>query len=216
MTVVDPLLQRWAFGLALAFTSLGTAIIGVFPIDTPQPLPLDPALLKQLRQQGWKAQSSVPAQGITQVSNASGVVLIKPQSVSLEKAQLRLIPIRGRSGDQLGSENIGTAVFAKPPKEGRTLKFAEDQFFLFRHDKQQQLASSCIVSGQARSSDESFQGINNPPATLLNRIKTSLGVELLRDYSCLFITISVAEQDQAAGDRAIRRIWALVRPTLIK
>lgn len=214
--MANPLLQRWAFGLALVFTSLGIVLIGVFPLDAPRPLPLDPSLLEQLRQQGWEVKSSVPAQGRTKVSNASGVLLFKPQSVSPEKVRLRLIPIRTRSDEHLAAENLATAVFANAPKEGRTLKFAEDQFFLFSYDKKTQLASSCIASGLARSNLELFQKIDNPSVSLLTRIKTSLGLELLRDWSCLFITISVVDVDQAAGDQSIRRIWEEVRSTLIK
>lgn len=215
--MAEPLLQRWALGLALAFTSLGIVLVGIVPVDAPQPRPLDPALLKQLRQQGWQVQSNVAAKGRTQVSNGAGVVLIQPESASSDNAQLRLIPIRTRSADQLGAESIGTAVFGEPPLNGRSLKIQGNQFFRFRYGKQRELASSCIASGQASSSQEEVsRAIGNPAASWLDRIQTSVGLQPLRDWSCLFTTISVADVDQADGDQAIRRIWAEVGPTLIE
>jgi hypothetical protein len=144
-------------------------------------------------------------------------VLIQPESASSDNAQLRLIPIRTRSADQLGAESIGTAVSGEPPLNGRSLKIQGNQFFRFRYGKQRELASSCIASGQASSSQEEVsRAIGNPAASWLDRIQTTVGLQPLRDWSCLFTTISVADVDQADGDRAIRRIWAQVGPTLIE
>ena len=218
MIVAEPLVQRWALGLALAFTSVGIVLVGVVPIDAPQPRPLDPALLKQLQQQGWQVQSKVTAKGRNQVSNGVGVVLIQPKSASSDNAQLSLIPIRTRGPDQLGAESIGTAVSGEPPLNGRSLKIQGNQFFRFRQGKQRELASSCIASGKASSSKREVSlAIGYPaPSSWLDRIKTTVGLAPLTDWSCLFINISVADVDQADGDQAIRRIWAEVGPTLIE
>jgi hypothetical protein len=204
-------------GLALAFTSLGIVLVGIVPLDAPQPRPLDSALLKQFQQQGWQVQSRVAAKRRTQVSNGAGVVLIQPESASSDNAQLRLIPIRTRSADQLGADSIGTAVSGESPQNGRSLKIKGNQFFRFMYGKQRQLASSCIASGQASSSEEEvWRAIGNPAKSWLNRFQTSVGLQPLTDFSCLFISISVADVDQADGDQAIRRVWAQVRPTLIE
>jgi len=217
MIVAEPLVQRWALGLALAFTSLGIVLIGVVPIDAPQPPLLDQALLKQLRQQGWKVQSSVAAEGRPQLSNGAGVVLIQPESASSDNAQLSLIPIRTRSNDQLGAESIGTAVFGESPLNGSTITIQGDQFFRFRDSKQRQLASSCIASGKASSSEEEVsRAIGNPSSSWLERLRTTVGLQPLRDWSCLFTSISVADVDKAEGDQAIRRVWAKVEPKLIE
>ena len=217
IAVAEPLLQRSALGLALAFTSLGIVLVGIVPLDTPQPRPLDPALLKQLRQQGWQVQSKVAAKGRTQVSNSVGVVLIQPESASSDNAQLSLIPIRTRSPDELGAESIGTAVSDEPQQNGRSLKIKGNQFFRFRQGKQRELASSCIASGKASSSEEEVSlAIGNPAPSWLDRLQTTVGSQPLTDWSCLFINISVADVDQADGDQAIRRIWAEVGPTLIE
>ena len=217
MAVAEPLVQRWALGLALAFTSLGIVLIGVVPIDAPQPPSLDQALLQQLRQQGWKVRSSVAAEGRPQVSNGAGVVLVQPESASSDNAQLSLIPIRTRSTDQLGAESIATAVFSESPQNGGTITIQGDQFFRFRDGKQRQLASSCIASGKASSSQEEVsRAIGNPSLSWLERLQTTVGLQPLRDWSCLFTIISVADVDKAEGDQAIRRIWAQVEPTLIE
>lgn len=216
MAVAEPLVQRWAFGLALAFTSLGIVLIGVVPTDAPQPPSLDQALLQQLRQKGWKVQSSVAVDGRPQLSNGEGVVLVQPESASSDNAQLSLIPIRTRSDDQLGAESIGTAVFGESPQNGRTITIQGDQFFRFRDGEQRQLASSCIASGKASSSEEEVsQAIGNPSTSWLKRLQTTVGLQPLRDWSCLFTVISVADVDKAEGDQAISRVWAQVEPILI-
>ena len=215
MTVAESLVQRWAFGLALAFTSLGIVLIGVVPTDAPQPPLLDQALLQQLRQQGWKVQSIVAAEGRPQMSNGAGVVLVQSESASSDNAQLSLIPIRTRSHDQLGAESIGTAVFGESPQNGRTITIQGDQFFRFRDGKQRQLASSCIASGKASSSKkEVSRAIGNPSKSWLERIQTTVGLQPLTDLSCLFTVISVADVDKAKGDQTVRRVWAQVKPTL--
>lgn len=215
MAVAEPLVQRWAFGLALAFTSLGIVLIGVVPIDAPKPPSLDQALLQQLRQQGWKVQSSVAAEGRFQLSNGAGVVLIQPESASSDNAQLSLIPIRTRSADQLGAESIGTAVFGESPQNGSTITIQGDQFFRFRDSKQRQLASSCIASGKASFSEEGVsRALGNPAKSWLKRLQTTVGLQPLTDFSCLFTVISVADVDKAEGDQAIKRVWAQVEPTL--
>jgi len=217
MTVAESLVQRWAFGLALAFTSLGIVLIGVVPTDAPQPPLLDQALLQQLRQQGWKVQSSVAAEGRPQMSNGAGVVLVQSESASSDNAQLSLIPIRTRSNDQLGAESIGMAVFGESPQNGSTITIQGDQFFRFRDSKQRQLASSCIASGKASSSEEEVsRAIGNPSSSWLERLRTTVGLQPLRDWSCLFTNISVADVDKAEGDQAIRRVWAKVEPKLIE
>jgi hypothetical protein len=215
MIVAEPLVQRSALGLALAFTSLGIVLIGVVPIDAPQPPLLDQALLKQLRQQGWKVQSSVAAEGRPQLSNGVGVVLTQPESASSDNAQLSLIPIRTRSNDQLGAESIGTAVFGESPQNGSTFTIQGDQFFRFRDSKKRQLASSCIAFGKASSSEEEMtRAIGNPSSSWLERLQTTVGLQPLRDWSCLFTVVSVADVDKAEGDQAIRRVWAQLQPTL--
>jgi hypothetical protein len=215
MTVAEPLVQRWTFGLALAFTSLGIVLIGVVPTDAPQPPLLDQALLQQLLQKGWEVQSSVAADGRPQVSNGAGVVLVQPESVSSDNAQLSLIPIRTRNHDQLGAESIGTAVFGESPQNGRTITIQGDQFFRFRDGKQRQLASSCIASGMASSSKkEVSRAIGNPSKSWLERLQTIVGLQPLTDLSCLFTVISVPDVDKAEGDQTVRRVWAQVEPTL--
>ena len=215
MAVAEPLVQRWAFGLALSFTSLGIVLIGVVPTDAPQPPSLDQALLQQLLQKGWKVQSSVAAEGRPQVSNGAGVVLVQPESVSSDNAQLSLIPIRTRNHDQLGAESIGTAVFGESPQNGRTITIKGDQFFRFRDSKQRQLASSCIASGKASSSQEEVsRAIGNPSSSWLERLQTTVGLQPLRDWSCLFTIIAVADVDKAEGDQAIKRVWEQLEPTL--
>lgn len=215
MAVAEPPVQRWALSLALAFTSLGIVLIGVVPIDAPQPPSLDQSLLQQLLQQGWKVQSSVAAEGRRQMSNGAGVVLVQSESASSDNAQLSLIPIRTRSHDQLGAESIGNAVFGESPQNGRTITIQGDQFFRFRDGKQRQLASSCIASGKASSSKEEVsRAIGNPSKSWLERLQTTVGLQPLTDLSCLFTVISVADVDKVEGDQTVRRVWAQVEPTL--
>jgi hypothetical protein len=217
----EPLLQRWALGLALGFTVFGIVRVGLFPIDAPQAHPIDPALLNQLEEQGWKVHATVAPQGRLQVSNAKGVVLFQPDSVNRKEVQLSLVPIRARAADQLDAENIGREISGQSPKKGRSLKVEGKLLFFFQDGKQRQLASSCIASGQASSkSDEVERAIGNPSVSWRNRVETSLGLRPLRDWSCLFIMISTPNSSHNLAkydpDQVISRVWSDVLPILTK
>ena len=214
-------LQRWPLGLALAFTAYGIARVGMFPIDAPPPRAIDPGLLNQLQQQGWKVHSTVAPQSRFKISNAKGVVLVLSQAAKPKNVQLSLVPIRSRSSDQLDAETIARELTGRSPLQGRSIKIGDQQLFFFRDGKQRQMASSCIASGKARSSgDEVGRAIGTPPATWRNRMETTLGLRPLRDWSCLFATISTPNTKhgsyQTDPEQVIRRVWADVQPVLTK
>lgn len=214
-------LQRWPLGLALAFTAYGIARVGLFPIDAPPPRPIDPILLKQLQQQNWKVHSTVAPQSRFKISNAKGVVLIQSKAAKPKEVQLSLVPIRSRSSDQLDAETIAREISGRSPLQGRSVKIGDQQLFFFRDGKQRQMASTCIASGKARSSgDEVGKAIGTPPATWRKRVETTMGLRPLRDWSCLFVTISTPNKrdgsKQSDPDQVIRRVWAEVQPVLTK
>jgi hypothetical protein len=214
-------LHRWSFGLALAFTAYGIVRVGVLPIDAPPPRPIDPILLSKLQQPGWQVQSTVASQRRFKISNAKGIVLVQSKTAKPKGVQLSLVPVRSRSSDQLDAETIAREITGRSPLEGRTLKIGDQQLLFFENGMQRQMASSCIVSGKARSSgDEAARAIATPPATWRNRMETTIGLRPLRDWSCLFATISTPNTKhgryQTDPDRVIKRVWADVKPVLTK
>lgn len=222
--MTNDLQQRRILGLAIALTSLGTMRVGVFPIDAPKPRPIDDALVQKLQQVGWRLQSTLPAQGRTQLTNAEGVVLTPPRSAGLDQARVTLMPIRARRVIQLAAESIertihDRSVSTETVQKGRSMILQSDQFFRFDANKQRQQASSCIASAQVSSTEEGMErAMASPPHSRLQRLQRFIGLEPLTDLSCLFVSISVPSSqvgdNQSTADSAIRQVWAKVGPLL--
>jgi hypothetical protein len=212
-------LQAWGLVFGIAFTSFGILRVGGFPIDAPKPVALNPGLVQALQAQGWKINDKVQAQGRKNVSNAEGLIFVDRANPSSgdasESVSISLIPVRTRSSQQLGSDTIGPVFGADPGEKPRSLKIGNDQFLRFNDSQKREVASSCIAGAHASTAKEMVsRKTRSLSRTWLDRIKRSVGLQPLTDWSCLFITISVDQNssNKVIADQEITRIWSRLKP----
>ena len=216
-------LQAWGMVFGIAFTSFGILRVGGFPIDAPKPIALNPELVQALQKEGWKIDSRVPAQGRKDISNEEGLILaVQPNHHSgdvTESVLITLIPVRTRSSQQLGSDTIGPVFSADPGEKPRSLKIGSDGFLRFNDSQKREVASSCIAGSQASTVKEVVsRKTHGLSRTWLDRIKRSVGLEPLTDWSCVFITITVDQNpnNKLEADQAITRAWSGIKPLFVE
>jgi hypothetical protein len=219
-------LSRIALAFGIGLTFFGILRVSVLPINAPPPQPMRQDLLVELQSQGWRVSSKVPADNRKDVSNAEGVRLMHGNSyddgsihgeITQKGVEISLTPIRTRSAELLSSDTIDRAINKRDIKNKRSLRIGDDLFLRFKYDNRAQVASSCIAGGQASSlKDQVKQKAGRQARSWRDRIKTTIGVEPLTDWSCLFITISVDNNQSipkiSEVDQEIRRVWARLKP----
>lgn len=213
--MAEPLLQRGVLVAAIALTAVGIWRVGVAPATTPQPNPIDPEQLRQLRAQGWQLSSTVAAHTGQRISNAEGYRLIRP---TLAGVQLSLIPIRTRADDDLGADTIARLLRGDPPSKVAPFTINGHEFLRSTgtHQggtNQQVVASTCVVGGKGRSTAVGvFLELTRVPKSMADRIKSLVGGQPLNPWSCLFTRIAVPRGPDA--DRRIERVWTMVAPVV--
>lgn len=213
IVVADQFIQRCVLMGALALTTFGIVRVGLLPAAPPLPYLIHPLKLQQLRLQGWQVSRTVAAQRRQRVSNAEGVVLQHAHSETLEHAELTLIPVRGRTGDDLGSSDLVREITGRVPVQPRIAKFTNDDFVQYQNDRLNVLFSSCIAAGQASTSKDVLSAeLGRPPTSWSGRLKAMVGLAPTRDWSCLLITFRILKRDNS--HQLIGKAWSVVRPVL--
>lgn len=214
-------LLRGALTFGIGISVVAILRVGVWPIDTPLPPPIRPQLLERLQAQGWRVRSTVGGKTRQLVSNGQGYVLINGGRPSLTGVELSLIPVRARASRAMGADTIETAITGQATRQPKHLTIGGGQFLRVAEPGRSQQASTCIAGGVATSRWEVLsRTLGQPPGSVAERLSTVIGLQPLRNWSCLFTSIRVvnsAANSSVAGGaaaRSISRTWSLVKPVL--
>lgn len=204
-----------ALACAIAVSAVGIWRVGVIPIETPLPQPLDRAVLDQLQDQGWQLQSTVAAQARQRVSSAEGYTLTNSSSFAGQQVRLSLIPIRARGVDDLGVVSFERAISGQGPAKPSTITIDGDAWLRFRGSGQDQLAASCVAGSSAQSSrDHLARLLSTAPTSWLERARILVGQQHPRNFSCLYITIAIGNQRHP--EAVIKQVWLAVKPDVMQ
>jgi hypothetical protein len=211
-------LRRGALTFGIVASVLAILRVGVWPITTPLPKPIEPKLLEELAAQGWRVRSTVDGQGRQQVSSGRGYVMVNSRTTKLAGVELNLVPVRARASRNIGTESIETAITGQAVKKPTPLSIGGDQFLSITGASRLQEASTCIAGGLASANAKVLsRKLGRPPTSVAERLSTVIGLQPLRNWSCLFVSIRVGNRAGRGSDTAasIDHTWRLVRPVLI-
>jgi len=190
--------------------------LGVWPVATPEPKPMQADHLALLRAQGWQLVRPIVPQRRQHLSNSTGYVFSNSELAKLGPAgavEVIVVPIRARSDNDLDVIAMGQTLFGLRAGKPSLLRSNGNQFLTSSQGGQAEVAIACVAAGKAFTTQKALaQALSNPPPRLPDRMRAAVGLQPNRDWSCLLTTIQVRAGRDARS--AIQQAWAQLQPAV--